>query len=68
MGMKYRKCELCGVDEAMADGLLCPSCREAIARVMAIESPQDEQNEAAGAVIEIVDQPEATQNTRKAGS
>lgn len=65
--MKDKKCDLCGVDDAVRDGLLCPSCREAIARLLAInEHDRGEQNEAAEAAVETVDHPETKENTRKA--
>jgi hypothetical protein len=53
----------------MCDGLLCPSCREAIVRLLAIAgSEQTEQNEAVNPEVEAADYPKTKQNTRKAGS
>lgn len=60
-------CDLCGVDDALPDGLLCPACREAVARVlMFAEAQSAEANESVNATIKSVDHPETTQNTRKA--
>jgi hypothetical protein len=65
--MNDTKCDLCGVDDALPDGLLCASCREAVARVLIFaERQRAERNETANATIESADYPETTQNTRKA--
>jgi hypothetical protein len=67
--MNYRKCDLCGVDEAMEDGLLCPSCREAIVRLLTIGgSEQSANNEISDTAIATMNYPEIRQKTRKAGS
>lgn len=67
--MKQSKCDLCGVDDAMEDGLLCPSCREAIVRLLTIGgSERSANNEIADAAVESMDYPETRQKTRKAGS
>lgn len=67
MGMNHTKCDLCGVDDALPDGLLCASCREAVARVLTFaEAERADANKSANTGIESVDHPETTQNTRKA--
>ena len=67
--MNDSKCDLCGVDDAVPDGLLCPSCREAIARLLVIDTAeQPEIIDVGGATISTVDHPEKSRNTRKAGS
>ena len=67
IGMNEMKCDLCGVDDALADGLLCASCREAVARLVIIaERERIERTEAANAAMENENYPEATENTRNA--
>ena len=66
--MKYRKCDLCGVDDALKDDVLCLSCREAIARLLAIgSSERAERDEDMNQELEAADRLERKQNTRKAG-
>ena len=67
--MKLKKCDLCGVDDAMQDGVLCPSCREAIARLLVISARErSDEVEAAETTIGAADHPGTKQNTSKAGS
>ena len=67
--MKHKKCDLCGADDALRGGLLCPSCREAIARLLATaEREPDERNELTNTTMETADHPETTENTREARS
>jgi hypothetical protein len=69
MDMNDVICDLCGVDNAMPDGLLCSSCREAIARLLEIGTvPHPAECDTASATSEIADYPEKRQNTRRAGS
>lgn len=63
------KCDLCRVDEALPEGLLCSSCREAIARLLVIGTVEHSvECDTASATLETVDHPEKRQNTRRAGS
>lgn len=67
--MSCMKCDLCGVDDAVQNGVLCSSCREAIVRLLAISNAEQcVQYEVANATIATVDHPERTQNMRKARS
>jgi len=53
----------------MPDGLLCSSCREAIARLLEIGTVKHlVECDTANATLEAADYPEKRQNTRRAGS
>ncbi len=63
------KCDLCGVDNALKNGVLCAACREAIVRLLVTdERQQAPQSEADTALSKATVHPEKTQSTRKAGS
>lgn len=63
------KCDLCGADDAVKNGLLCAACREAIVRLLVIsEQERAGQKEAAEALTAAMEHPEMRQNTRKVGS
>jgi hypothetical protein len=66
--MNDMKCDLCGVDDAVQDALLCPSCREAIARLLTIRSREGVESAGSEQFEEVIVYPERTINTRKAGS
>ncbi len=66
--MKPKKCDLCGEDEAMADGLLCTACREAIARLLEIREHQRAEQRENDQLEQVAVYPEQTMNKRRAGS
>lgn len=66
--MKPKKCDLCGEDEAVPNGLLCTSCREAIARLLEIREHQRAEARENDPLEQAAVYPEQTMNTRKAGS
>jgi hypothetical protein len=67
--MSYTKCDLCGVDDAIENGLLCPSCWEAIARLLAIgKGEQFLHYETFSEAIDMIDHPERKRSTGRAGS
>jgi hypothetical protein len=66
--MKSNQCELCSVDKAVPDGVLCAACREAIVRLLAIQESGRPENNDGDQLEEVVVYPERTINTRRAGS
>jgi hypothetical protein len=67
--MKSKKeCELCAVDAAAPNGVLCAACREAIVRLLVIREQELHRQGEPDQLEEVVVYPERTKRTRQAGS